>query len=376
VEKVMLISTHAFTDRNTAHANVIDAAVKVGVRHLVFMPIIRKEHSSFKMKEITEEDLFTEEKLRPSGLTYTLAKHPPFLDVLATYIGKNAHETGVRVPAGKGKFTAATRDDLAAAHAAICAQVGAGDECRRVGGADQRFGKTHRPQAKDAEGILPRRLHRSLISLLKNANRGISMKIGFIGAGIVAQTISKHVLPFGHQVLLSNTRGPDSLASLVRELGPGATAGSPQEAAAQDMVVLAVNWSSVQTALFSIPDWKGRILVDATNRVASYRPLALGDISGRTSSEIVADLAPGARVVKAFNSVPMSWISDFSSTKSRTVLFISGDDEKAKKLLDELVEQVGLSCVDLGSLAIGGRLQQLGGPLAGIRLTFTERFAL
>jgi predicted dinucleotide-binding enzyme len=202
------------------------------------------------------------------------------------------------------------------------------------------------------------------------------MKIGFIGAGIVAQTISKHVLPFGHQVLLSNTRGPDSLASLVKELGPGAAAGSPQEAAAQDMVVLAVNWSSVQTALFSVANWKGRILVDATNRVASYRPLALGDISGRTSSEIVADLAPGARVVKAFNSVPMSWISDFSSTKSRTVLFISGDDEKAKKLLNELIEQVGLSCVDLGSLAIGGRLQQLGGPLAGIRLTFTERFAL
>jgi predicted dinucleotide-binding enzyme len=202
------------------------------------------------------------------------------------------------------------------------------------------------------------------------------MKIGFIGAGIVAQTISKHVLPFGHQVLLSNTRGPDSLASLVKELGPGAAAGSPQEAAAQDMVILAVNWSSMQSALFSIADWKGRLLVDATNRVASYRPLALGDISGRTSSEIVADLAPGARVVKAFNSVPMSWISDFSSTKSRTVLFISGDDDKAKKLLDELIEQVGLSCVDLGSLAIGGRLQQLGGPLAGIRLTFTERFAL
>jgi 8-hydroxy-5-deazaflavin:NADPH oxidoreductase len=202
------------------------------------------------------------------------------------------------------------------------------------------------------------------------------MKIGFIGAGIVAQTISKHVLPFGHQVLLSNTRGPDSLASLVRELGTGAAAGSPQEAAAQDIVVLAVNWSSVQTALFSIADWKDRILIDATNRVASYRPLALGDISGRTSSEIVADLVPGAKVVKAFNSVPMSWISDFSSTKSRTVLFISGDDEKAKKPLNELIEQVGFSCVDLGSLAIGGRLQQLGGPLAGIRLTFAERFAL
>ena len=202
------------------------------------------------------------------------------------------------------------------------------------------------------------------------------MKIGFIGASAVAQTISKHVLPYGHQVVLSNSRGPDSLVSLVKELGPGAEAGTPQQAAEQDLVVLAVRWSSVQAALFSVADWKGRILVDATNRIASYSPLTLGDISGRTSSEIVADLAPGARVVKAFNSVPMSWISDFSSTKSRTVLFISGDDEKAKEPLNELIEQVGLSCIDLGSLAIGGRLQQLGGPLAGIRLTFTERFAL
>ena len=198
------------------------------------------------------------------------------------------------------------------------------------------------------------------------------MKIGFLGAGVVAQTIAKHVLPFGHQVVLSNTRGPDSLASLVKELGPGAVAGTPQQAAEQDMVVLAVNWSSVQAALFSIADWKGRVLVDATNRVASYRPLTLGDISGRTSSEIVADLVPGAKVVKAFNSVPMSWISDFSSTKPRTVLFISGDHDEAKKPLDDLLEQVGFSCIDLGSLAVGGRLQQLGGPLAAVRLRLID----
>ena len=201
------------------------------------------------------------------------------------------------------------------------------------------------------------------------------MKIGFIGAGVVAQTIARHVLPFGHRVLLSNRRGPDSLASLVKELGTGAEAGTPQQAADQDMVVLAVNWPSVQAALFSVTDWKDRILVDATNRVAGYNPLTLGDISGRTSTEIVADLAPGAKVIKAFNSVPMSWISDFSSSKPRTVLFISGDDE-AKKPLNDFIEQVGFSCVDLGSLAIGGRLQQLGGPLAGIKLTFTERFVL
>jgi NAD(P)H dehydrogenase (quinone) len=119
VEKLMLTSTHAFTDRKTAHANVIDAAVTAGVKHLVYMPIFRKEHSDVRMKEITEEDIFTEQKLLSSGLTYTLAYHPPFLDVLGFYIGPNAHETGVRVPSGDGKFAAATRHDLAAAHAAI-----------------------------------------------------------------------------------------------------------------------------------------------------------------------------------------------------------------------------------------------------------------
>lgn len=202
------------------------------------------------------------------------------------------------------------------------------------------------------------------------------MKIGFIGAGNVAQTLSKHFLPFGHQVVLSNSRGPESLASLVKELGAGATAGTPQQAADQDIVILAANWANVQSALFSVPDWKGRILVDATNRFVSFSPLALGDISGRTSSEIVADLVPGAKVVKAFSSVLMNWISDFSSAKPQTALFISGDDAEAKKPVQALIDQVGFTCIDLGSLAVGGRLHQLGGPLGGIRLTFNERFTV
>jgi NAD(P)H dehydrogenase (quinone) len=124
VEKLMLTATHAFTDRNTAHANVIDVAAESGVRHLVFMPIYRKRSSTFTMKEITAEDIFTIDKLMASGLAYTLAEHPPFLDVLAFYIGKDAHENGVRVPPGNGKFAAATRDDLAEAHAAILAGKG------------------------------------------------------------------------------------------------------------------------------------------------------------------------------------------------------------------------------------------------------------
>lgn len=69
IEKLMLTATHAFTDRNTAHANVIDEAVKANVRHLVFIPIISK-NADFKMKEITNEDIFTVKKLKKSGLTY------------------------------------------------------------------------------------------------------------------------------------------------------------------------------------------------------------------------------------------------------------------------------------------------------------------
>lgn len=202
------------------------------------------------------------------------------------------------------------------------------------------------------------------------------MRIGFIGAGGVAQTISKHVLPLGHKVVLSNTKGPESLAKLVKALGFGAEAGTPQQAAEQDIVVLAVMWPQVEASLASIPNWKGRVLVDATNRIASMNPFSLGDLSGPTSSEIVAGHTLGAKVVKAFNSVTMAWISDFTPSKPRTVLFTSGDDSEAKKPINDLIDQIGFEPVDLGSLAIGGRLQQLGGPLAGIRLNFVEKLSL
>lgn len=74
-------------------------------------------------------------------------------------------------------------------------------------------------------------------------------------------------------------------------------------------------------------------------------------------------------MVKAFNSVPMAWISGFSKEKPNTVLFVSGDDDSAKKAVSDLIEQMGFSPIDIGSLAVGGRLQQLGGPLAGVNLS-------
>jgi len=202
------------------------------------------------------------------------------------------------------------------------------------------------------------------------------MRFGFSGAGKVARTLARHLLPFGHAALLSNSRGPQTLRDVVDELGPGASAGTPQQAADQDIVVLSVPWADVPRALAAIPDWSGRILIDATNRIDPDNPSDLGDLAGPTSSELVAAGAAGARLLKAFNTTPMQWIGATDPDRPKTVLFISGDDREAKQLVGEVIDQIGFAAVDLGTLAVGGRLQQVGGPLAGLNLTLVDRLKL
>ncbi|MGK6316950.1 SDR family oxidoreductase [Neorhizobium sp. DT-125] len=124
IEKVMLVSATAFTDRNSQHENVINAAREARVKHIVFMPIIRKPGSAFVLPQVTEEDLFVEERLKSSGLTFTFVRHPPFLDNIEFYVRGNALETGVHTPAGAGKAAYACRDDLAEAHAVVLSESG------------------------------------------------------------------------------------------------------------------------------------------------------------------------------------------------------------------------------------------------------------
>lgn len=119
VDKVMLTSARAFTDRKTAHANAVEAATEAGIQHIVYMPIIRKPGSDFSMREVTEEDIFTEQRIMSSGLTYTFVGHPPFVDTMIPFLGTAALEGGVRVPEGEGKTGFAARAELAQAHAAV-----------------------------------------------------------------------------------------------------------------------------------------------------------------------------------------------------------------------------------------------------------------
>jgi 8-hydroxy-5-deazaflavin:NADPH oxidoreductase len=193
------------------------------------------------------------------------------------------------------------------------------------------------------------------------------MKFGFIGAGEVAQIYAKHFVRHGHEVVLSSSRGPDSLIELARSIGPNARAGTVKEAAKQDIVILCVRWHQAKQALAEVSDWNGRILVDATNRPLDE------DTKGKTASEVIASYAPGARVVKALNTVVMKWIQDYSNKKPKTVLFLSGDDADAKRKLARALEETGFVPVDLGGLIDGGRLQQLGGPLNALHLDLLDR---
>jgi predicted dinucleotide-binding enzyme len=195
------------------------------------------------------------------------------------------------------------------------------------------------------------------------------MNIGIVGAGGIGQAFASHVTKAGYDVIVSNSRGPESLAGLVSTLGSRAKAGTPYEAARADVVVLSVRWAQVRSALSALPDWQGRILIDATNPIGPPGT-PLDELNDRTSSEIVASLAVGARVVKVGNTLPRALLAaDPKQLGGRRALFMSGDDAAAKKDVGEILERVGFAPIDLGGLASGGKLQQVpNGPLATLNL--------
>jgi 8-hydroxy-5-deazaflavin:NADPH oxidoreductase len=208
------------------------------------------------------------------------------------------------------------------------------------------------------------------------------MKIGFLGAGNVTRTFGRHLITVGHSIVVSNSRGPATLVELVADLGPSAIAGTREQATECEIVVLATHWVNASEALKGI-DWRGRILIDATNAHVDPKPdisqagvtrsRAALKLKGRTSSEIVAEMAVGARLVKSISNIPMAWIQDFSPNKPHTVIFTSGDDTEAKQLVIELVNSTGLTAIDLGLLVTGGAMHEVGAPLSGLDLHFVRR---
>jgi len=190
----------------------------------------------------------------------------------------------------------------------------------------------------------------------------VTDSVGIIGAGRLGQAMARTARRAGRDVVIANSRGPESLASVVSELGDRVSAGTAEQASAAGIVVIAVPWDSVPEAVQGI-DWKGKAVIDATNDWAA------DDLDGRTSSELVADLVAGARVVKAANTLGAEVLgSDPQEAGGRRVLFISGDDVDAKEEVVTLFQDAGFAAIDLGGLAAGGAMQQIHHPLAGVNL--------
>jgi predicted dinucleotide-binding enzyme len=184
---------------------------------------------------------------------------------------------------------------------------------------------------------------------------------GFIGSGNIGSTVARLAVAAGHDVVMSNSRGPSTLDDLVAELGPNARAATAQEAAAAgDVVVVTIplkNYRSVP-----VDALRGKIVIDTMN----YYPDRDGRISdlddeSTTTSELLQAHLEEARVVKAFNNIHFAHLAALARPKragDRSALAIAGDDVDAKATVAGLLDEIGYDTVDLGALAEGWRTQR------------------
>jgi 8-hydroxy-5-deazaflavin:NADPH oxidoreductase len=178
--------------------------------------------------------------------------------------------------------------------------------------------------------------------------------LGIIGAGAVGTGVARLAVAAGLDVVLSNSRGPETLAGLVAELGPRARAATPAEAARTADLVLASMFLAAHERLPQ-PELTGKTVIDTMN----YVPMPAWsspelDRNELTSSELVQRHLTGARVVKAFHSIGPKQLLNLSrpaGAVDRTALPLSGDDPAAKQQVAELLDTLGFDAVDLGPLA-------------------------
>jgi predicted dinucleotide-binding enzyme len=185
--------------------------------------------------------------------------------------------------------------------------------------------------------------------------------IGLIGAGHIGSQVARLAVANGYDVVLSNSRGPDTLSDLVAELGPRARAGTPDEAArAGDLVVVTVPLRAYR--LVPVAPLAGKVVVDTNN----YYPQRDGHITeldneSTTTSELLQAHLPTSKVVKAFNHIYARELTTHgqpAGSKNRRALVIAGDDREAKAVVAHLLDQFGFDAVDAGPLKEGWRIQR------------------
>jgi predicted dinucleotide-binding enzyme len=194
------------------------------------------------------------------------------------------------------------------------------------------------------------------------------MRIGLIGAGNIGSTIARLAVDHGHEVVVSNSRGPETLAGLVEDLGERASAGTTAEAAGADVVVVAIPLRAYRNV--PVAELAGKTVIDANN----YYPERGGhfvelDDGSTTSSGLLAEHLPTSHVVKAFNTMYFEDLAQDgrpTGSDGRRAIPIAGDDAEAKRTVAGLIDEFGYDAVDAGPLAEGRRFEP-GTPAYGRR---------
>jgi 8-hydroxy-5-deazaflavin:NADPH oxidoreductase len=194
------------------------------------------------------------------------------------------------------------------------------------------------------------------------------MRIGIIGSGNIGATAARLSVDAGHEVAIANSRGPETLGEVVDGLGPRAHAADAGEAASfGDVVLVAIPFGRYRELTAS--ELADTTVIDATNYYPQRdRKIPELDADSTTSSELLAAHLPGARVVKAFNTLRWRTVRDGGKPGprgERLVLFLAGDDRDAVDQVARLIEETGYAAVDAGGLEDGGRRQQPGSALSG-----------
>ena len=198
----------------------------------------------------------------------------------------------------------------------------------------------------------------------------MSYTIGIIGSGNIGRGLAMHLSKTPYQVLLSNSRNPESLEELVSSIGGSLKASELSETIRQsDVIFIAIPWTGLTNLAKEFDQYEGKILVDATNNIVSVSPFRLADLGGKSTGEFVSELFPKQKVVKAFNTLSAATLANpTKSTEGTTVIVISGNDIEAKKQVATIAQAMGFAPMDLGTFNESGKLQDVGGALSGIEL--------
>jgi NAD(P)H dehydrogenase (quinone) len=414
VERLLLVSSSVAGQRVAHHTNVIEAAKTVGTSRIAYTSMLNADDST---NPLAAEHRDTERALRDAGVAFTLLRNGWYTENYTEQLAQYLQRGEIVGAAGSGRISAATRQDYAAAAAAALLEDQEGNPTYELGGSAfdlpelarvisevtgtqvtyrdlpveeytswlQEGGideaSAHFVAALDASiahgdletdsGDLARLLGRPATPIADavRAARGGDVggvgtaltTVGLIGAGNIGSALARLAVDAGYDVVLSNSRGPETLSDLVEQLGPHTRAATSAEAAAAgDLVVVTVPLKAYRD--IPVEPLAGKVVIDTNN----YYPdrdghIAELDDESTTTSELLQAHLATSRVVKAFNTIFFGHLATLRSPHGgadRSAVPIAGDDEAAKKSVAVFLDAIGYDAYDVGPLREGWRYQR------------------